>query len=49
MARHGRELPDRMPILSEVHLRTVLIEYQVPYHTPGRIRAADSRGEEGTR
>jgi len=37
-----RELLDRMLILSEAHLRAILIEYQVHYNTPGRIRASPS-------
>jgi putative transposase len=35
-----RELLDRVLILSEAHLRAVLIEYQVHYNTAGRIRAS---------
>jgi putative transposase len=37
-----RELLGRMLILSEAHLRAVLIEYQVTTTQPGRIRASTS-------
>jgi putative transposase len=37
-----REFLDRMLILSEAHLRAVLIEYQVHYNSAGRIRASPS-------
>jgi putative transposase len=37
-----RELLDRMLILSEAHLRAVLIEYRSTTTRPGRIRASPS-------
>jgi putative transposase len=37
-----REPLDRMLILSEAHLRAILIEYQVHYNTAGHIRASPS-------
>jgi len=37
-----RELLDRVLILSETHLRAILIEYQVHYNTAGRTRASPS-------
>jgi transposase InsO family protein len=37
-----RELLDRMLILGEAHLRTVLAEYQEHYNTPARTRPSAS-------
>jgi putative transposase len=37
-----RELLDRVLILSEAHLRAILIEYQVHYNTAGLLRGSPS-------